>query len=127
MRVLLSIKPEFAEMIFAGTKRFEFRRSIFKNPDVKTIVVYASSPVRKVIGEFEIEAIINDKLIALWEQTKEHAGINENYFFKYFSNKEYGYAIHIKRARKYRKALCLREDFNATPPQSFMYLDTVTV
>jgi len=127
MKVLLSIKPQFAEMIFSGTKKYEFRRSLFKNPDVKTIVVYASSPVQKVIGEFAIEAIINDELVALWELTKKYAGINEEYFFKYFSNKEYGYAIQIKNVKKYRKALCLREDLNVTPPQSFMYLNTGTV
>ncbi len=125
MKVLLSIKPEFAEMIFSGTKRYEFRRSIFKNPDVKTIVVYASSPVQKVIGEFEIETIINAELEYLWKQTKEHAGISEDLFFSYFSNKESGFAIQIKKVKKYKKALCLRKDFNATPPQSFMYLDAV--
>jgi len=127
MKVLLSIKPQFAEMIFSGAKKYEFRRSLFKNPDVKTIIVYASSPVQKVIGEFEIESIINDELVTLWELTKKYAGINEEYFFKYFSNKEYGYAIHIKNVKKYRKALCLREDFNAKPPQSFMYLNAGTV
>jgi len=37
MKILLSIKPEYAEKIFAGTKKYEFRRSIFKNPDVKTV------------------------------------------------------------------------------------------
>ena len=126
MRVLLSIKPEFAEKIFAGTKKYEFRRSIFRNPEVKTVVVYASSPVQKVIGEFEIETIINAELQALWKQTKEYAGIGEEFFFSYFTNKESGYAIQIKKAIKYKKVLCLREDFNATPPQSFMYLDTVT-
>jgi predicted transcriptional regulator len=30
MKVLLSIKPQFAEMIFSGTKKYEFRRSVFK-------------------------------------------------------------------------------------------------
>ena len=125
MRVLLSIKPEFAEMIFAGTKKFEFRRSVFKNPDVKTVVVYASSPVQKVIGEFEIETIIKDELEALWQQTCEYAGISKDFFFSYFSNKACGYAIQIKTTKKYERALCLRNDFNATPPQSFMYLDMV--
>lgn len=127
MKVLLSIKPEFAEMIFSGIKRYEFRRSIFKNPNVRTVVVYASSPVQKVIGEFEIETVIKAELEALWEQTKEHAGINEEFFFSYFSNKKSGFAIQIKKVKKYKKALCLREDFNATPPQSFMYLDTVMI
>lgn len=122
MKVLLSIKPEYAEKIFNGSKKFEFRRSLFKNPDVKTVVVYASSPVQMVIGEFEIESIINDSLINLWEQTKEYAGIDEEYFFKYFSDKESGFAIQIKSFKKYKKALCIREDFNVTPPQSFVYL-----
>ena len=31
MKVVLSIKPEFANKIFDGTKKFEFRKSIFKN------------------------------------------------------------------------------------------------
>ena len=54
MKVVLSIKPEFAFKIFDGSKKFEFRKAIFKNNNVKSIIVYASSPVQKVIGEFEI-------------------------------------------------------------------------
>lgn len=57
MKVLLSIKPEFANKIFEGSKKFEFRRSIFKNKQVKSIVVYASAPISKVIGEFEIDTV----------------------------------------------------------------------
>lgn len=122
-KVLLSIKPKYADLIFDGTKKFEFRRTIFKNENIKTIVVYASSPVQKVIGEFEIEMILNKDLAVLWKQTKKHAGIDEQYFFEYFINKEKGYAIKIKKTRKYRKPLCLRDDFNLLPPQSFLYLN----
>ena len=63
MKIILSIKPEFAAKIFEGTKKYEFRRAIFKNKNVKKVVVYASSPVQKIIGEFEIEDII--KKVAL--------------------------------------------------------------
>ena len=122
MRVLLSIKPEFAEKIFNGTKKFEFRRSVFKNPNVKTVVVYASSPVQRVIGEFEIDLIINDELQNLWKITKEFSGISENFFFEYFKSKEKGFAIKIKDTKKYHESLCIKKDFKASPPQSFMYL-----
>ena len=54
MKVILSIKPEFANKIFNGTKKFEFRRTLFKNKEIKMIIVYASAPISKVIGEFEI-------------------------------------------------------------------------
>tara|TARA_R110001583_G_scaffold56591_2_gene170664 strand:- start:1743 stop:2111 length:369 start_codon:yes stop_codon:yes gene_type:complete len=122
MKVLLSIKPEYADKIFDGSKKYEFRRTVFKDPSVSTVIVYASSPVQKVIGEFEIELIINDQLESLWEKTKEFAGVSRKFFFEYFSNKENGYAIKIKKTKKYKKELCLKEDFNKKPPQSFMYI-----
>ncbi len=122
MRVLLSIKPEFAERIFDGTKKFEFRKAIFKNQEIKTIVVYASSPMQKVIGEVEIETIINDNFPSLWKKTKRYAGIKEDFFYQYFAERENGFAIKIKSFKRYKKPLCLRKDYNLTPPQSFLYL-----
>ena len=44
---LLSIKPEYAEKIFAGIKTYEYRRKIFKDGSVKTVVVYVTSPIKK--------------------------------------------------------------------------------
>jgi len=123
MQVLLSIKPEFADKIFEGSKKYEYRRTIFKDKNIKKVVVYTSFPVQKVIGEFEIEKILDDDLKTLWKHTKEFAGISEEFFFNYFTNKINGYAIQIKKTRKYKKALCLRKDFNINPPQSFVYLD----
>ena len=121
MKVILSIKPEFANKIFDGTKKFEFRKSIFKNENVKTILVYSSSPVQKVIGEFQIEHILKDNLASLWEATKDHSGITEDYFYKYFADKELGFAIKIKSKTIYSEPKCLRNDYNLFPPQSFVY------
>jgi predicted transcriptional regulator len=122
MKVLLSIKPEFAELIFDGKKKYEFRKTIFKNPNIKTVIVYASSPVQRVIGEFEIEKILSDHPEGLWEMTKEHSGITEQFFFDYFSSREKGFAIQVKKPKLYKKTLDLRSAFNTTPPQSFMYV-----
>lgn len=65
MKVVLSIKPEFAFKIFDGTKKFEFRKSIFKNVKIKSVIVYASSPIQQVIGEFEIDEVLNYDLSTL--------------------------------------------------------------
>ncbi len=51
IRVLLSLKPQFAAAILSGEKKFEFRRDVFSRSDVTTVVLYASSPVCKVVGE----------------------------------------------------------------------------
>ncbi len=87
MKVVLSIKPEYADKIFDGTKKFEFRRAIFKNDSLKTVIVYASSPVQQVIGEFEIERIINCDIDDLWDQPQDFSGITEEYLYQYFANK----------------------------------------
>ena len=121
MKVVLSIKPEFANKIFDGTKKFEFRKSIFKNVNIKTVLVYSSSPVQKVIGEFQIGEIIKQDLETLWELTKEFSGITEEYFYKYFEDREYGFAIQVKEKTKFKTPKCLKEDYNMTPPQSFSY------
>ncbi|RZJ68717.1 MAG: hypothetical protein EOO50_00635 [Flavobacterium sp.] len=120
MKVVLSIKPEFANKIFDGTKKFEFRKAIFKQ-DVKSIVVYSSSPVQKVIGEFEIEQIHSHDLETLWDLTKEDSGITEEYFYKYFAKRQFGFAIQVKKLLKYQQPKCLKTDYNLSPPQSFAY------
>ena len=107
MKVLLSIKPEYAQKIFDGTKKYEFRRSVFKKKNVKTVVVYASSHVQQVIGEFEIETILNHNIQELWNLTKDYSGVTKNLFFDYFINKEKGYAIKIKEANTPKACLLL--------------------
>jgi predicted transcriptional regulator len=118
----LSIKPEFAEKIFSGNKRFEFRRSIFKNRDVSKVIVYASSPISKVIGEFEIADILFKDVKSLWSETKEFSGITEDYFYEYFLGKENGFALEVKRVKRYKRGLCIKETYGKLPPQSFAYL-----
>lgn len=123
MKVLLSIKPEFANKIFDGTKLFEFRRAIFKNPNIKTVVVYASSPVQKVIGEFEIDHILKQDIKSLWFNTAKHSGIQKDYFHQYFNGREFGFAIKVKNPKLYKKAQSLKDDYKKLPPQSFCYLE----
>ena len=123
IRVLLSIKPEFAEMIFNGTKRYEFRRQLFRNSDVTCVVVYASSPIQKVIGEFEVAEIISLSPNRLWKSTKKYSGISKKFFEDYFHGKQLGHAIKIKKAKRYRRPLDLNETFDIVhPPQSFAYI-----
>lgn len=125
MKVILSIKPEFAEKIFNGSKKFEFRRRLYKKKDVKVVIVYASAPISKIIGEFEIGSVLHDNLSSLWKTTNEFSGITEEYYIDYFKGKESGYAIAVKNAEKYDQPICIRESFGLTPPQSFAYVQDI--
>lgn len=122
MKVLLSIKPQFAVKIFNGTKKFEFRKSIFKNSKINTVVVYASSPIQKVIGEFTFDEIIEENPEVLWKKTKNHSGISKEFFDEYFLNREKAFAIRVKETNQYKIPMDLIDfDLNFAP-QSFVYL-----
>lgn len=123
MKVILSIKPEFAFKIFEGKKIYEFRKAIFKREGITKVIVYASAPISKVIGEFDIAEIIHDELERLWQETNLYSGIDEDYFYQYFAERETGYAIKIQQARLYEDELCIRQHFGLTPPQSFAYVN----
>jgi predicted transcriptional regulator len=121
MKVILSIKPRFANKIFSGEKTFEFRKAIFKEPGVDTVLVYASAPISKIIGEFKIEEIYHESVISLWLKTSRGAGISEDYFNEYFKGRDNGYAIKIKSTKMYKSYQCIKKDFGLHPPQSFAY------
>ncbi len=121
--VLLSIKPEYAYKIFEGTKKYEFRKNIFKDKSVKRVIVYSSYPEQKVIGEFEIDTILNDSPAALWILTKDFSGITQEFYNKYFHGREKAFAIKVASVRKYTQKKKL-SDFNITyAPQSFTYVE----
>lgn len=124
MKALLSIKPEFVAEIIEGRKKFEYRKKVFKRSDVSSIVVYATKPYGKVVGEFEIAEIIEESLDTLWNETRKFSGISEEFFYDYFKDRESGFAIKIKKFIEYEEHLELSE-FDSSikvAPQSYCYI-----
>lgn len=122
MRLLLSIHPEHAEKIFAGTKRFEFRK-MAPREGVKRVVVYVTAPTARVIGEFVIGRVIVAAPRALWEQTKLQSGLSRAALLRYFEGRSEGVAIAIASVRRFRRAKRI-EDYVADgrAPQGFRYV-----
>lgn len=116
-RILLSIKPEYVEQIERHTKLFEFRKRNFKNLPSE-VWIYASAPVKKIVGIIQVRDIIEDTPIALWSRCRQYAGI--------FEGKNKGIAIVIKDYIKFESPIDpykVNSDF--TPPQSYAYLDNI--
>lgn len=124
MKILLSIRPEYAKKIFEGEKKYEYRRRLFKRNDIESIIVYVTKPVGKVIGEFEIAEILEDDPMVIWDKTKMYSGINKNDYIEYFRGNDKGFAISIKNTTVYTKPLDLKEldPKIKMAPQSFMYI-----
>ena len=124
MKVLLSIKPQFVDKIISGEKLYEYRKAIFKNPNVSTVVIYSTKPVGKIVAEFSVENILKGAPEEIWKKTKNYSGISQGFFFEYFKKHDIACAIEIKKLKIYKEPIDPFKIYNNfTPPQSYLYLD----
>ena len=123
IKILLSVKPEFANKIFDGTKLFEFRKVLFQRTDVSNVIVYVSSPVQRVLGEFTIDSIVSGSLSAVWKKTSISSGISHDFFISYFSGHTIAHAIKIGKVIKYKTPKTLDHYAVEHAPQSFVYVE----
>jgi len=119
--ILLSINPEHLDKIFEGTKTFEFRKVSCKR-EVSHIVFYCTFPVMKVLGEAEVDEIIEDHPDGLWEITSEGAGISKTFFDEYYNGRSKGVAFSLKNVTRFEDEKELSDYDVSAPPQSFAYL-----
>ena len=125
MRVLLmSIKPTFSDRIFNGEKRFELRRTAVRLAEGDIVVVYASSPVKAIVGAFTVSGVKRGTVRQMWMHHGCDFGVSHDEYISYFDGADEAYAIkvgdRIQVTPVSLDALRLRyEGFR--PPQSFMY------
>ena len=121
---LISIHPEHAEKIFSGSKKLEFRRR-WTSRSVKTLFIYATAPVQRIIGFAKIARVTQGTPTQLWRLTQEiDGGISRSKLFAYLGGSRTGVAIELSKVTPMPGGidprLCLGRGFR--PPQSFRYL-----
>lgn len=121
--VLLSIKPKYADLILGGSKRVEFRRS-WAAEEVGVIVLYASSPIQKIVGVVEVDEILVASQTSLWRIcTERGGGLTRDSLRDYFAGKSQGFAVLLGKVFKLTmNAEPSNVIENFVPPQSFRYL-----
>ena len=121
MRVLLSIKPKFAEKILNWKKLYELRK-IFTKKEITKVIIYESAPISRVVWEFEVEKVLYEPITQLWDHTKDFSQVNKEFFDSYFKWKEFWYAIKLKNPRKYRNLKLLSDYWIKFPPQNYCFI-----
>lgn len=120
--ILLSIKPEYVDRIFNGTKKYEFRKHLAQK-DVSKIIIYSTFPVMKIVGEVKVKDTLAMSKTSLWEKTKNEAGISRTNYRKYFDNCKKAYAYVLGETTVYDIPKTLEEFGLSQAPQSFIYLN----
>lgn len=120
---LLSIHPKYAERLLIGSKGVELRKTKIYN-NVEYIVIYSTSPVKKVVGYFSIARIVINSPSVIWSQYQEIAGIDQDDFYTYFERSSKAVAIEVAQIYPLTVPVPLSILGNKLkPPQSFQYLD----
>lgn len=119
--ILLSINPEHVDSIFKGVKKYEFRKVRSRRP-VKRIVIYATAPVCRVVGEAEVEDVVQGPPDDVWTTTKDLSGISKELFDAYYRGRESAFAYKLGCVSRYATPRRLEEIGVSTAPQSFVYL-----
>lgn len=120
--ILLSVKPEFIYKIMNGEKRYEFRRRMCRKP-VQHIYFYAVKPVQRVLARADVEEVIWDHPQKVWERTFKSAGVNREYFDRYFAGCKMAGAYFLGEVFCYEGGRELSEFGIRVPPQSFVYIE----
>ncbi len=120
-KVLISIKPEYADKILNGTKKYEYRRTLAKK-DVSSLVIYSTWPVKEIVGEVDVVGTIEMAPSSLWEKTKKEAGISRKKYREYFKKRKKACAYVLGMVTKYETNKKLLDMGVQQAPQSFLYL-----
>lgn len=121
---LMSIRPQFANAILDGTKTVEFRKRRLAD-DVTRVVIYITSPIQAVVGEFTVADQVVASPQTLWRRYRRVAGIDRASFFRYFDGTTDAVGILIDDVVEYKEPQTLREfEPGIRPPQSFQYLES---
>lgn len=120
-KILISINPEHVENILNGTKKYEYRKIAAKK-DISSIIIYETTPVKRIVAEAEIIDVLMFTPEELWAQTKDASGIDKVFFDEYFKGREVAYAYKLGKVKKYETPKTLLEYGIKSAPQSFVYI-----
>ena len=120
-RIVISINPQHVKNILSGIKKYEYRKIAAKQ-DVSSIIIYETSPIKRVVAEAEIVEVLMMPPEELWQQTKEASGINKHFFDKYFAGREVAYAYKLGEIKVYAQPKSLMDYGIKAAPQSFVYI-----
>ncbi|TLM98786.1 MAG: ASCH domain-containing protein [Actinobacteria bacterium] len=121
--MLMPIQPQYANPIIEGRKKVEFRKTRFRTPP-SHVVVYASSPVKCVVGYFEVTHVETAAVDSLWEKYAAVGCIGEDDFVAYYGERDEGVVLGVGEVVVLAEPIPLEDlGLNGRPPQSFCYVD----
>ena len=124
--LLLSLRPCFADLVFAGLKKAELRRRFAKGAENRNVYIYVTSPEQQLRGGFRVENVWTGTPEEVWSEVSKLAGIDKTDFDAYYQGSTVAHALKIANVWEYANPMDLeklRTRFeNFVVPQSWRYV-----
>ena len=124
--LFLPIKPEFANKILLREKTIELRKVRPNIHEGDYIIIYASSPVKEIVGFAKVKQILEISPDDMWVNYSPKLGIDKIRYDQYFWGKHKAVGIEIESVRAVYPAITLETikkiDSSFKPPQSYRYV-----
>jgi predicted transcriptional regulator len=125
-RLLISVKPRFADAILDGSKTIELRRTAPRLELPTEALIYASTPVRALVGRCNVVDVIAYKPEGLWRLHRHAVAVTHDEFKAYFAGCSIAYGLILAEPKRFYASVdlgSLRMSYRGfQPPQSFRYL-----
>lgn len=129
MEIILSIKPEWADLIYSGRKKIEWRKTRPLSWLPLYVYLYETAPIKKITGYFFCKEIlkIHTNEAILFNKNREGC-ISSDDLMKYIGNNPYIYAWEVSDFVIFDRPMELKEFYSkGSPvlrsPQSWQYCE----
>ena len=120
-KIIISINPEHVDNILSGKKKYEYRKIAAKK-QISSIIIYETTPIKRIVAEAEIVDVLMFPPDELWELTKDDSGVTKTFFDSYFRKNKTAYAYKLGKITVFETPKSLKDFGLKYPPQSFIYI-----
>lgn len=119
--LLMSIAPAYADQIYEGTKRHEYRRTRIHCRPGDLVKIYETAPVSAITGSFVVGSVIKGSPSDVLARTGD---TNRSEIVLYLDGASHCAALVVTSARRWARTRHLRSlPAVKRAPQSYVFLD----
>jgi len=125
-QAILSLKPQYVELILSGKKTVELRNRVVHMDPGTVIWIYATKPVGSIVALAELDSVVHDTPAEIWTRFEREMCIDRTHFDSYIDSRESVSALILSSVRKLKHSVTLdwirRSGSSFQPPQFYSRL-----
>lgn len=123
-QVLISLKPEYGDLMLSGSKTVELRNRIVRIEPCTKVWIYVKHPIAKIVALANVENVIHNDPLVVWTHFREEMCIDWVRFKEYVGDRELVSAIVLNDITKLAQPISIggiRRVVRAFQPPQFYF------